>query len=334
MKTFHHVSSDESAHFLVEQEVAIDDYLAGLLKDFTEPSESALYEARPAPPMDHRNGKMAPISLTIVSRASLVQNDLDAEVESFDISGPWSEDRIDTAVGPLDLDLPQRDASQSVEMSFEASVTLPEQGAWEEATETGSFVAKADDYPAETVSESAAYAVDAVATEALDDESSDYLDQQQDTLGEIAPESSAVDASWQIFSVGAAKVGLPTAEIYAVVPSVTIEPLKGAPSHVAGSIIHQGRRRMVLSLSSWFPGGGVSNASAQVVLLGADGLWGVHVGTAQIGTVWDESQTNWRTVVEREGARPWLAGVNRSAGLAFLAVAALRAALKAPRSGS
>ncbi|MDA3877760.1 MAG: chemotaxis protein CheW, partial [Halothiobacillus sp.] len=160
-----------------------------------------------------------------------------------------------------------------------------------------------------------------------------YLDQQQDTLGEIAPESSAVDASWQIFSVGAAKVGLPTAELYAVVSDVAIDPLKGAPSHVAGSIIHQGRRRMVLSLSSWFPGS-TSSASTQVVLLGAEGLWGVQVGTEQMGTVWDASQTHWRTSVEREGARPWLAGVNRSAGLAFLAVPALRAALKAPRSGS
>jgi len=339
MTTFHPLSSDESPHFLVEQEAAIDDYLAGLLKDLAEPPESSQVQAQPAAAMNNRNGKLAPISLTIVGRASSVEYDLNADIDSFDISDSSSAYRIDTAVGPLDLDLPQCDSSQPVEMSFGASVTQPEPDAlepepdaWEGEAETASF-AKGADYPVERVSESAPSAVDARASLANAAESSDNLDQNRDETVPTAPESRTVDASWQVFSVGSAKVGLPTAEIYAVVSDVAIDPLKGAPSHVAGSIIHQGRRRMVLSLSSWFPGN-ASSASPQVVLLGAEGLWGVQVGAEQIGAVWDASQTHWRTSAEREGARPWLAGVNRSAGLAFLAVAALRAALKAPRSGS
>lgn len=333
MTTFHHLSTDESAHFLVEQEVAIDDYLAGLLKDFSEPSESARFQTRQAPPMDNRNGKLAPMSLAMVSRESSVEYDLDAEIDAFDISDSYSENRIDTAVGPLDLDLPQRDASQFVEMPFEEPVTQPEPYSWEEEAESAPFSAKDVDFSVEPVSELAPDVVDALASGAIVDALSESLDQDRDVIIETALESRTVDASWRIFSVGAAKIGLPTAEIYVVVSDVAIDPLKGAPSHVAGSIDHQGRRRMVLSLSSWFPGG-ASSASTQVVLLGTDGLWGVQVGTEQIGPVWDASQTHWRASVEREGARPWLAGVNRSAGLAFLAVAALRAALKSPRSGS
>ena len=84
---------------------------------------------------------------------------------------------------------------------------------------------------------------------------------------------------------------------------------------------------MVLSLDAWMP---KVNTDAQVVLLGAQGLWGVRVGAELTDLSWDDAETSWRDSNERSAGRPWLAGVNRIAGVAFLAVEALRSALSAP----
>lgn len=297
MKSFHHSSGDDSVHFLVEQEAAIDDYLAGLLKDIGTPTD-ALFESHAAAPSEHKGRKTPPISLSIVARASATQMDSSGD-EPAVLDEPWTaEGLVETAVGPLSLDLPDEAGSESGAPPTATSIRTPESDAQHEAI-----------------------AVDSVSVD------------PDEAVGAISERISAAppETPWRIFSAGVAKVGLPTSEIHTVVADASIDPLKGAPAHVAGTILHQGRRRMVLSLSSWFPVRS-SSTTQHVILLGPEGLWGVQVGAELTEIPWDEAQTHWRTDAERESSRPWLAGVNRSSGLAFLTVSALRAALKSPRS--
>ena len=85
---------------------------------------------------------------------------------------------------------------------------------------------------------------------------------------------------------------------------------------------------MILSLDAWLP---KVTTNARIILLGPQGLWGVRVGEELADLTWDDAETNWRDASERDAGRPWLAGVNRAAGVAFLAVESLRSALSAPR---
>lgn len=341
MSTIYPSTGEEVRSLLVEQEAAIDDYLASLLKDFSEPGEPRPLQPEPVSAEEARHRKSTPISLTIVAKESLVRQDRHSELDTdaFDESETcWSIDRVETAVGSLDLDLPQGAAETSPETdiipcnasaldaapSQEIEASDPDAAT---ATQTEAAVAVPEAELAEETRQDEGMPQDAAAVQP----SSTSPDRAEDAA---AAEAAGTDNSWRIFSVGAVKVALPVDEIHTVVsPPVTIDPLNGAPAHVAGSILHQGKRRMILSLASWLPGAS-NNTASQVVLLGAGGLWGVQVGLEQTSVDWDDNQTNWRTESERAGTRPWLMGVNRTSGLVFLGVPALRAALKSPRSGS
>lgn len=340
MSTIYPSTGEEVRSLLVEQEAAIDDYLASLLKDFSEPGEPRPLQPEPVFAEEARHRKSTPISLTIVAKESLVRQDRHSELDTdaFDESETcWSIDRVETAVGPLDLDLPQGMAETSPEtdtISCNASAldAVPSQEI--EATDP---VAASD---AQTEIAVAVPEAELAKETRQDEGMKDAAPVQPPSIAsdhaEVAAvaEAAGTDNTWRIFSVGAVKVALPVDEIHTVVsPPVTIDSLNGAPAHVAGSILHQGKRRMILSLASWLPGAS-NNTASQVVLLGAGGLWGVQVGFEQTGVDWDDNQTNWRTESERTGTRPWLLGVNRTSGLIFLGIPALRAALRSPRSGS
>lgn len=134
------------------------------------------------------------------------------------------------------------------------------------------------------------------------------------------------ESAWRVFAIGQLKVALPSVEIFDIMEDSSLRPISGAPASVAGVIHYQDRPRMILSLDAWLP---KVAGDAQIILLGAQGLWGVRVGTEVADLTWDEAQTRWRDSSERHASRPWLAGVNRAAGLAFLNVEFLRSALNA-----
>lgn len=319
MKSFHHAAGEESLHLLVEQDAAIDDYLAGLLKDLGETTMTAAHSAV-APYIRNNN----PVGLSIVTRSSV--DDVE-RLDDFDAAGPhesWSTDRfVDVGAESLNLDLP--------EFSEEEMTDLPSLDVVPQSLVSVTEPVSNDLEVSEVAGR------ESVATMPVVVADEEYESPVQDMPSELAasalepppPEILAAVKPWRIFAIGGVKVGLPLSEIKEILISPTIEPLKGAPAHVAGTVLHQGRRRMVLSLAHWFPGAVVT--TPQIILLGADGLWGVEVGPELAELVWDESLTQWRSDDERAGTRPWLAGVNRAAGVAFLTVPALRAALKSSR---
>jgi purine-binding chemotaxis protein CheW len=137
-----------------------------------------------------------------------------------------------------------------------------------------------------------------------------------------------LESGWQVFALGHLKVALPSTEIFDIIDGASLRPIPGAPANVAGAIRFQDRSRMILSLDAWLP---KVTGDSRVVLLGAQGLWGVRVGAEIVDLTWDEAGTIWRDAAERDAGRPWLAGVNRAAGVAFLAVESLRSALNASR---
>jgi purine-binding chemotaxis protein CheW len=144
----------------------------------------------------------------------------------------------------------------------------------------------------------------------------------------VAAVEQKVESDWQVFALGHLKVALPRAEIFNIVDDSSLRPIPGAPATLAGAVSYQERSRMILSLDAWLP---KVTSDARVVLLGAQGLWGVRVGAELTDLTWDEAETSWRDASERNAGRPWLVGVNRAAGVAFLAVESLRSALSAPR---
>lgn len=317
MKSFHHASGEESLHFLVEQDAAIDDYLAGLLNDLGDTAMTATPSA-----VDPFLRKTNPVGLAIVTRSSVDDVERTGAAILSEHQEPRSTDRFDAPVDTLNLDLPE-DAD-------EEATDLPMLNA-EPQSSVEALQSDAPHAEAPVVADSEPVTTMPIAF--AEDESvlsiQEPVSVAPGSNEPVGPEIVPATKPWRIFAIGGVKVGLPVGEIYDVLTSPSIEPLKGAPAHVAGTVLHQGRRRMVLSLASWFPGAVV--ATPHVILLGADGLWGVEVGHELMDLPWDESMTQWRSDDERAGARPWLAGVNRSAGVAFLTVPALRAALKSSR---
>lgn len=136
------------------------------------------------------------------------------------------------------------------------------------------------------------------------------------------------ESGWQVFALGHLTVALPSADIFDIIDDSSLRPIPGAPSSVAGAVSYQSRSRMIVSLDDKLAN---VTGDACIVLLGPQGLWGVRVGAQRTDLAWDEAQTIWRTKNERNNERPWLMGVNRAAGVAFLAVESLRSALSAPQ---
>lgn len=313
MKSFHHAHGEESLHFLVEQDAAIDDYLAGLLKDIGEATLTAAPSA--VEPFIRQNN---PVGLSIVSRAPLGDFEPSDDVIESDNQAAWSPDLHESSVVALSLDMPE---------DAEAELTdLPQLNTEPQLFAEPAPLVNRVEEPVMADSEP----VTTMPVMNPDTTESETVQATVPAVDEAAsPVIAAVVKPWRIFAIGGVKVGLPVGEINEVLASPSIEPLKGAPAHVAGTVLHQGRRRMVLSLANWFPGAVVT--TSYVLLLGTDGLWGVEVGPELTELPWDDSMTQWRSDDERAGARPWLAGVNRAAGVAFLTVPALRAALKSSR---
>jgi purine-binding chemotaxis protein CheW len=138
--------------------------------------------------------------------------------------------------------------------------------------------------------------------------------------------AATVDVHYLTLRVGSIKLAFARDEIDAIMPDAEIEPLRGAPEQVAGSVMHDGKRRMVLSLAPVVIGHAAVPQMQTVVMLGG-GLWGVAGGEVVEDMVVNIDQVKWRSPMERHDVRPWLAGLSRADGVAIVDTAALRRAL-------
>ena len=122
--------------------------------------------------------------------------------------------------------------------------------------------------------------------------------------------------------MGVLTVALPSAEIHAVLTAASLKPVHGAPAALAGAVLHQARWAPVVSLTGILP---TPTGTPVVVLLGAQGLWGVAVGAVTAApdeADWDAVQ--WRSEADSTTDRPWLLGIQPAARLVVLSAPALR----------
>lgn len=160
----------------------------------------------------------------------------------------------------------------------------------------------------------------------VDKEYSVIQAQSQPLVESVATVEEKGESDWRVFALGHLKVALPRTEIFAVIGDTLLHPVPGAPANVAGAVRYQNRSRLILSLDAWLS---KLTGETSVLLLGGQGLWGIRVGKELTDITWENATTQWRDEQERHGGRPWLAGVNRAAGVVFLAVEPLRAQLNA-----
>ncbi|MFO7808876.1 chemotaxis protein CheW [Guyparkeria sp.] len=141
----------------------------------------------------------------------------------------------------------------------------------------------------------------------------------------------AQDAHWGWLRIGGMIMAIPADAIESRYPAPDLEPVPGAPSHVAGALPVDGRPRLILSLATLTGMRGRADAETEVLLLGKGGLWGVVGERVEQPPELDDESVEWRNEVQRTARRAWLAGTASVAGVAVLDVAGLRAALKASR---
>lgn len=303
---------------LADQDAAIDAYLDGLLRDpDSEPCWS-----------------------TDVTR-DVVDDDYD---EDFTEEAVADFERIKRPLGWSLVDLSKYKTEVIGKRAPEETVPLSDQPENQVQTTTPDISLHVADSADPVVEQqesidmsSEAVSSDELSLEMVSEESVELPEESETPVSITQADSSVevlvasapkIESAWQVFALGHLKVALPRAEIFDIVDGSFLRPIPGAPASVAGAVSYQDRSRMILSLAAWLP---KVTSDARVVLLGAQGLWGVRVGAELTDLTWDEAQTRWRDASERHAGRPWLAGVNRSAGVAFLAVESLRSALSASR---
>jgi purine-binding chemotaxis protein CheW len=319
MKTHHtsvHPGHDHTLG-LADQDAAIDAYLDGLLRD----PDSAPYWADDfsMDSVDDDNGVFSeetghgfqqtkrPVGLSLVD---LSKFKVGVAQPSSEESEPLSPSQPEERAQDVTVDVVCKEAATEEE----APVDMP---SMEQPSEALSLEMET----AEPVTEQ--------PVDVLEESEASVSVAQPEQPVEVAPaEAHKVEPAWQVFAMGHLKVALPRAEIYDIIDAAALRSIPGAPSSVAGAVTYQDRTRMILSLDAWMP---QVSSNAKIVLLGPQGLWGVRVGAELVDLSWDDAETSWRDASERGAGRPWLAGVNRAAGVAFLAVDSLRSALSGAR---
>ncbi len=288
---------------LVEQDAAIDDYLNGLLREdaATEQSRIAvklsLVGTLSAPPQRHE-----PLVCETQNPVE-IDDGVPEDLPQESITHSPADD--------LPFEIPERVVSpDAIEVSVNSVLTADLVTA-----QTCDPVAKLNDEP---VNENAAYFGGAF----IDEMPPEMATEQRDTGGVVFDKSTT--SPWRVFAVGVIKIAIPKTEIMHVLHDVTLRPVFGAPSSVAGAVDHAGRSCLVLSLPTWLP---QVKTAAHALLLGVNGLWGLCVGEELPEITWNDAQTTWRDTTEQNSVRPGLAGINRDAGLVFIEPSELRSIL-------
>jgi len=309
----------EMRHAMAEQDVAILDYLDGLLRD----SDVAVGSS---------------VSLTLVSSADEAVEETDfpgeepqaeevVEVPSAEGASeePVTPDDAVTAVMTEEVEpsMAEEEAPLSVDSGPAEEPSAPEPMTAELPTESDAGDVAVDE--SAMVMPEAAASVENVEAQP---EPSAPVEQNLAEATEMpeATTPAAIDSDYLILSVGSLQLAFPRSEIVATLQEPQIEPLRGAPEQVAGVVEFDGSRRMVLSLSDIVIGHAAVPQNRTVLMLGG-GLWGVAGGPLSDEQVVDHDRIKWRSPTERHGARPWLAGLSRTDGVAIVDTAALRLAL-------
>lgn len=319
MKT-HHTgfhSGHEQSTGLADQDAAIDAYLDGLLRD----PESESYWSADA-------------SMDVLDDYD--EGSSEEVVDDFEqIKRPVGLSLVDLSkykTGVIEERVPEEKAPPSPQPEEPVQAKTPDMnlsvaGSVEPIAEQDAPVVMTPEEPS-----SDALSLEMVAKEPIElpeeDEAPVSVPHAEPPVEVVVATAQKVESDWQVFALGHLKVALPRAEIFDIVDGSSLRPIPGAPASVAGAVSYQDRSRMILSLDAWLP---KVTGDARIILLGAQGLWGVRVGAEVADLTWDEAETSWRDASERNAGRPWLSGVNRAAGVAFLAVESLRSALSAPR---
>ncbi len=312
-----------SAGGLANQDEAIDHYLSGLLTEVL-PSE---FTKKPLPFVRPQASPM------MASEAETFADDVDEPA-------PLADQCIaDEQICPD----PNLDSSLSLEMPWQPPIRpqinprvddLLEQ--WTSQTESECPDAQCLD--AHSVSE------DELIAPALFAESTDRemegaaIDrampaQQPDKPGEslagIGAAVTPVAGEWQFFQLGALTVALPSASIHEVLSKPLLRSIRGqAPAAFAGVVQRAGRSLPIVSLRGLLPA--LTADEATVVLLGAQGSWGILLGQSvapPVASVLDGIV--WRQNGAQSPDRPWLAGINPKARVVMLAVSGVRQLLDA-----
>lgn len=310
----------EMRHAMAEQDAAILDYLDGLLR------ESDVVNANVANLTLITS--VGPVSAPAIDDDPSDWSLADAEyMESPDDDMP-SETVAEVATGAAADDQPAADEAVVVMSSdaeaMMAAAMLAEQEVGS-AVEVGAPTAEAS-------------AVEAMSVESVEESEPSTVVVPPDApeVSEPSPavaevmtgqaDTASVDAHYLTLRVGSIKLAFARDEIAAIMREVEIEPLRGAPEQVAGSVMHDGKRRMVLSLAPVVIGHAAVPQMQTVIMLGG-GLWGVAGGEIVEDMVVNIDQVKWRSPMERHDVRPWLAGLSRADGVAIVDTAALRRAL-------
>ncbi len=303
----------EMRHAMAEQDAAILDYLDGLLResDVVNANVANLTlissaDAAPAPAIDDDP-----------SDWSLAEADAEHMESPDDAMSPeaFSEATMEVSSSGQPLDDDASVVAAATEAAVSSGTLADQEAPTAEEPTIGAMPAE----PVEEIEPSAVMTMNGAEVP----EPSPVEDEVPATRTGGA---ATVDAHYLTLRVGSIKLAFARDEIDAIMRDAEIEPLRGAPEQVAGSVLHDGKRRMVLSLAPVVIGHAAVPQMQTVVMLGG-GLWGVAGGEVVEDMVVNIDQVKWRSPMERHDVRPWLAGLSRADGVAIVDTAALRRAL-------
>lgn len=281
---------------IVDQDAAITAYLDGLLRDpeaDTPPEGSA---PRRSPGLKVINVPEAPVAAEPVPEPT-------APVETSTVG---VEDSAGTDANA---------ASDGVADSGQAEPESPEEMTDEEST-------VAESTPVEAATEETASEPGAIDDEPV---------MPATSAPSAEPVEPAADDRWAWLRVGGMTMALPASAMTSRHADPALDPVPGAPAHVAGALNVDGRPRLILSLAALTGLRERDNATREVFLLGKGGLWGVVGERVDQPPALDDESVEWRSEAQKADRRPWLSGTASAMGVAVLDESGLRAALRASR---
>ncbi|QGT77898.1 hypothetical protein GM160_02725 [Guyparkeria halophila] len=292
----------DSRQSIVDQDAAITAYLDGLLRDPEADGQPEASAPRRAPGLKVINvPEEAPVAAdaTPAPAAPVEQPADEGETgAASDVTAEFDDVAESDLVEAAGAESRPMEAESSVETVDEASA--PVESAAEETT---SEPATADHEPEAT----------AVPAEPE------------------APAEPVQDDRWAWLRVGGMTMAVPAGAVASRHADPVLDPVPGAPAHVAGALNVDGRPRLILSLATLTGLRERDNAAREVFLLGKGGLWGVVGERVDQPPALDDEAVEWRSESQKAGRRPWLSGTASAMGVAVLDETGLRAALRASR---
>lgn len=296
----------DSRQSIVDQDAAITAYLDGLLRD---PDADALPETS-AP-------RRAP-GLKVINVPDAAEPSAEPAAPAEESTGEVETSAASEATAEFD--------SVTESDIVEAVGTESESGEPESTVEmSDEEPAAMDPAPAESATE-----------EPLSEPVTTDLEPEATTASAVpaereAPVEPVEDDRWVWLRVGGMTMAIPAGAVASRHADPVLDPVPGAPAHVAGALNVDGRPRLILSLAVLTGLRERGTAAREVFLLGKGGLWGVVGERVEQPPALDDEAVEWRSESQKSGRRPWLSGTASAIGVAVLDETGLRAALRASR---